>query len=173
MDKEIWIPIKETNNTYSVSNHGQVKRIKDSHRKGFSKIGKILTPANDGCGYYFCYLFFDGNKIMRKIHKLVCEQFIGPLQNGKNINHKDGNKSNNHVNNLEYITLSENQMHARYVLGKFRRRHILFTEDVVKIINRSKLGETATNIHKDYSHISISAIYRIIKRQTWKHIKLA
>jgi hypothetical protein len=76
-----------------------------------------LTPCQDASGYMRA-------KVARKscrVHGLVAETFIGPRPNGAQVNHKDGNKRNNAVCNLEYVTASQNIQHA-YDTGLKRSR---------------------------------------------------
>lgn len=94
--QEIWKRINGYPD-YQVSNFGRVK----SNRK-------ILTPWNDGKGYMKVELH---GKSMR-VHRLVAQAFIPNPENKKQINHKDGNKSNNDSSNLEWCTNSENTKHA-------------------------------------------------------------
>ena len=69
---------------------------------------RLLKPAKKG-GYLNVFL---GVNNQYKVHRLVAMQFIDNPENKKNVNHKDGNKLNNHVDNLEWVTLSENNQHA-------------------------------------------------------------
>lgn len=82
-----------------------------------------LKPRYDIHGYEY-YDFSDGKgKSERKyMHRLIAENYI-PKEKGKNyVNHKDGNKSNNLIENLEWVTPSENRLHSIYVLGNFPKK---------------------------------------------------
>ncbi len=107
MTKEKFI-ILDFNNDYAISNYGNVMNV---HTK------KILTPQDRG------YLFITlhnisntrGNKRYRnsyRIHRLVAKYFIENPENKPYVNHKDGNKHNNNVSNLEWVTEQENTIHA-------------------------------------------------------------
>lgn len=94
---------------YEISNYG---RLKNKH-------GRILKPRLQNSGYYFYSLYNGmGRNHQKQIttHKLVATHFLDVI-NGYDINHIDGNKHNNHVSNLEYISHSENAKHA-YRIGK-------------------------------------------------------
>ena len=96
------IPVKEVENSYLVSNDGQVKSIKSK------KLLKFLSLRG---GYRSVYITKINKKI--KVHRLVALAFIpNNDSNKKLVNHKDGNKLNNHVDNLEWTTSSENVKHA-------------------------------------------------------------
>jgi hypothetical protein len=63
-------------------------------------------------GYALVVLCANGKKNNKRVHCLVAESFLGSRPDGKHVNHKDGNKLNNSLNNLEYVTPGENQQHA-------------------------------------------------------------
>ncbi|WP_083826968.1 HNH endonuclease [Paenibacillus sp. HGF7] len=85
-----------------ISNFGRVKTIKG--RCG----GWLRTASTNNSGY----LFVNYNNKNHYLHRLVAHYFINPIPKGMVVNHKDGNKTNNHVNNLEIITYKENTRHA-------------------------------------------------------------
>lgn len=97
---EIWKEIENTNGKYFVSNFGRVKST--VRNKG------ILTPYAAGRGYLRIKIL---NRF-KYIHRLVAECFLDNPLNKIQVNHKDGNKTNNHVNNLEWATQEENMSHA-------------------------------------------------------------
>lgn len=95
---------------YQVSNLGNVKRIKQG--KGTRGIGKILSRPIDSCGYPNTSICIDGNRFTVRNHILVTKAFLGECPEDKEVNHKDGNKGNPVLSNLEYVTRSENGLHA-------------------------------------------------------------
>ena len=92
---------------YSVSLDGQVKN---------DETGLILS-ASEVTGGYLSVMLSPGRK-HKRIHRLVAEAFIPNPLGKEQVNHKDGNKKNNHVNNLEWVTVSENERHKIDILGK-------------------------------------------------------
>ena len=106
-DQETWIPIKNYEGIYEISNLGRVRRIKIS--KG--TLGGILLPDKNESGLFVTLrnLGYD-NKYL--IHRLVLENFIGINFIKPYVNHKDGNRWNNNINNLEWCTNSENVKHS-------------------------------------------------------------
>ena len=109
---EIWRDIKNYEGIYEVSNLGRIKSIS---RNGTIKENRILKP-NKVMGYSQVGLQKYGTRKYKKIHRLVAEAFIPNPENKKEVNHKDGNKANNCVDNLEWVTTSENQLHSYYKL---------------------------------------------------------
>ena len=84
---------------YQISNYGNV----------YSKQSKKIIPSwNDGNGYRAIHLWKNNRQYTKKIHRLVAEAFISNPNNYRDVNHKDENKENNVVFNLEWITHQDN-----------------------------------------------------------------
>jgi hypothetical protein len=108
---EIWKQILGFDGFYFVSNLGRIKSFKILNTQNKNKIGIIKKQRNNK-GYKIISVKFNKVKISLKVHRLVAMAFIPNPENKSQINHKDGNKSNNNVNNLEWATGSENVKHA-------------------------------------------------------------
>ncbi len=170
--KEVWRKIK--NYPYKISNFGRVKRIKSANG---TRIGKILKLLIHSHGYLYVRLYKKEKKGKDfRIHRLVAESFLGPCPDGKEVNHKDGNKKHNKVSNLEYTTHSENIKHAfelglKNHKGENHPSNKLREKDVLKI---RKLYRTGNYIQEEIAkmfNISRSLISHIVSRKNWKHIK--
>jgi hypothetical protein len=113
---EIWKDIKGYEALYQVSNLGRVKscRREVPHFRGGKRVvrERILKNSIIKDGYYMVQISKQNVAVSRTVARLVAEAFL--LKNGENleVNHIDGNKKNNCVTNLEWITHSENQSHA-------------------------------------------------------------
>lgn len=112
-----------------------------------SRTGKILKGRLDKNGYLLVNLYKDRQSYTRKVHRLVAEAFIPNPDNKTQVNHKDGNKSNNHVINLEWSTQSENMRHAyrnglNHISDLQRKR--------TSEINKVKLKGAYTWSHPEY-----------------------
>lgn len=92
---------------YSVSSDGKV----------YSRYGKELKQRDNGHGYLYVQICGDAGKRKEYVHRLVAHAFIANPENKKCVNHKDGDKANNCVSNLEWCTHEENIRHAAEVLG--------------------------------------------------------
>lgn len=119
--KEIWKDIKETEGYYQISNYGRVKSVSRFHKTkdtGYYSKEKILKPSMDTRGYLQVQIrkpegFNTSNGYKTKrIHQMVAEAFIPNPNNYPVINHKDGVKSNNYVENLEWCSQKYNIQHA-------------------------------------------------------------
>jgi len=110
--EEIWKRIKDFED-YEVSNQGRVK----SFKKWNGTNVRILKPRKNSRGYLYVILCKNRKRYTKKIHRLVLETFK-PIENLNKLecNHIDGNKENNYIENLEWVTKSENEKHA-YRIG--------------------------------------------------------
>lgn len=121
--QEIWKPIKKYEGLYSASNNGRIKSLNYKNKN----IEKPLNPTKQSCGYLKVELYKHGKSKVYYVHRLVAETFIQNPNNLPQVNHKDGNKQNNNIDNLEWVTPSQNQIHAvknglhapSYFKGKF------------------------------------------------------
>ena len=114
---EIWKDVKDYEGLYQISNYGRVKRLSKQKRnynintKKYDTIilpDKIVTPQLNQYGYYRIGLTKNGKRKCHSVHKLVAQAFIPNPENKPQINHKDENKQNNYVENLEWCTAKYN-----------------------------------------------------------------
>ena len=111
MKKEIWKPVKDYEESYEVSNYGNVRSVDRMVKclNGFEKRkGKVLKQSKNSSGYYVVNL----SRKSKLVHRLVAEAFIPNPNNLPIINHKDENPSNNNVDNLEWCTYRYNNMYG-------------------------------------------------------------
>ena len=118
MNKEIWKDIPEYEGLYQASNLGRIKSLKREHfipslnKKIWITNEKILRQGTGKDGYKYVVLTKNSNRKTYKVHKLVMKTFTNIQNKKRYINHIDGNKQNNVINNLEWCTNSENIKHA-------------------------------------------------------------
>jgi hypothetical protein len=177
---EVWVPAVGFEDSSEVSNFGNVRTIdrliiRSNGRKCFYK-GQDLKPMIRS-GYPSVTL---PDPISRKrtsqtIHAMVALAFIGVRPQGYCINHIDGNKLNNCVENLEYCTYSENKIHAyknglhNSNLGENHHSAKLTRNDVVIIRDRLAKGDSPEKIASNYG-VKGSTIRNINRFRTWNHI---
>lgn len=162
---EEWVPVPETNGKYSVTKDGKVR----SHIVYSS--GRLLKPVVGSHGYPVIGVSYpNGNRVTVPIHALVARTFLGPRPDGAHINHKDGNKLNSNLDNLEYISASANHVHAG-LNGLMQRGEDRY--------NSKLTAATAANIRASDEHYSVLAarygvssrtIYDVRQGRTWKWV---
>ena len=167
MDAERWLPVVGYEGWYDISSHGRVRRMKPYNN---TYAGLILKRILDGNGYMMANLSKDGDKRLLRIHQLVAAAFIGPCPEGKEVNHKDGIKTNSSPRNLEYVTSSENHLHAfriglRSEKGEKNNRSKLTESDVLDIRRRAA-NEPQAAIAEDFG-IHRSTVSKIFTRNIW------
>ena len=117
--EEIWKDIEEYEGIYQVSNYGRIKSlsrlIENSNNRTTKE--KIKKETKDKDGYLLITLSKNGIKKTCKVHRLVAQAFIPNPLNKRTVNHKDGNKQNNILDNLEWMTDKEQMKHCKEVLG--------------------------------------------------------
>jgi len=172
MVEEIWKTVP-SNDDYAVSNFGHIKRTRWVN--GAKRAGRSLG-YNCESGYREV-AFYDTKhrKTVRLIHQVVAEAFLGPCPPGKEINHKDGNKRNNRLDNLEYVTPSQNIRHAIEtgllvpVRGTQVSTSVLTNRQVRRIRERFKKGASMSDIARRLK-IGLTTVSDIVNRRTWTHI---
>lgn len=177
--KEIWKDIEGYEGIYQVSNTARViglprKFIRKDGKSYIVKKREIKVRIGWG-GYYNVALSLDGKKKTYPIHRLVAQAFIPNPLNKSQVNHIDGNKGNNNVDNLEWVTGSENVAHAfRTGLRKTVVGNHKLSEDDVRYIRKKYKNRTCyrwgkKELAKELG-ISTSTIDFVLKGITWKEV---
>lgn len=116
---ERWLDVPDYEGIYQVSDHGRIKslaRCRPNPLGGRGQIcqdERIMRPIANMNGYEFIFLKREGNRVKFYMHRLVAIVFIPNPHDKPIVNHKDRDRQNNHVLNLEWCTGSENQLHWR------------------------------------------------------------
>ena len=173
--KENWCPAVNWEGLYEVSDMGRVRRTGPDAIGRFRYIGHILSANKNNAGY-FQHLLHRASKKPKNvtIHSLVTATFIGPRPKDYQVNHKDLNKLNNYIGNLEYVTHSENMKHAYangvpHVRGSKHGMAKLTEEKVRKIRTLAAPGMMLKDIAPQFG-VNPSMISRIVNRVWWKHV---
>lgn len=188
--EEIIKPLNGFEGLYEISNLGYVigvERIiefKNTKRHIKRHINKnIPNPKNK---YIYVYLFKNNKNYAKRLHRLLAEHFIPNPENKPNINHIDGNRQNNNLSNLEWVTSKENSRHMYDVLGfktprekidkmresqKGEKHHKskLKEEQVLEIRKKLKDGYSELFLAKEYG-VAPNNIHCIKINKIWKHV---
>ncbi|QEM43271.1 HNH endonuclease [Bacillus phage Chotacabras] len=168
---EIWKSLDgiiDCGGNYIVSTYGNVKN---------ATAGNDLSLQVSPHGYNRAMLHNGKNRKNVFVHRLVALAFIPNPDNKPQVNHKDGNKLNNKVSNLEWVTPSENIQHAydselRAIKLGSEVNNATLTEDIVKLIKADLINCSSTAILAEKYNVSSSAISDIKVGITWSHVEV-
>lgn len=180
---ELWKPVIGFENLYEISNLGRVRsldRITESGQFRKGKIRECYCYVND---YKVVKLYYNGKTFNKYIHRLLAEAFV-PNPNPElydTVNHIDGNRGNNSLDNLEWCTQKQNIQHAWKTglipsvinSGESNTNSKLTEKDVLEIraiyVPHSK-GEFGTKALSERFGVTAKTIGRIIRKELWKNI---
>ena len=139
-----WKEIKGYEGKYKISNYGEVvslPRYKQNHSKLQEVPMKQIKPyINKKNGYVYVYLCNDGKYKNIRLHKIVAETFLDNPNNYNQINHIDGNKQNNRLDNLEWCTASYNIKDMKKRNGKYDNDKLI-VKKYKKLKSCTKVGK--------------------------------
>jgi hypothetical protein len=165
---EIWKEVKGFENEYEVSNLGNlrskdrfVKHYIEGANRFYKGQSKKIRLGKDG--YYRCNLKKDSNRFNFRVHRLVAEAFIENKELKNYVNHINGIKTDNRVENLEWCSASENVIHA-VEIGLIKTK----INDIEALkIHSSKLSNR--KLAKEYN-VDSTIIWRIKNKKAYKHL---
>ncbi len=170
---EIWKPIPGYDDYYMASSTGKVLSLERTVRAPKGMGGTKTYPEAelksyvDKYGYCCTSLNIDGRSKTKKVHRLVMSAFCG--ESLLHVNHIDGDKLNNNLYNLEYVTPRDNVRHSRRVLkqviGEAVNTAILTRNQVIEI-RENGAGLTIPELAMMYG-VHVETIRHIIKRTSW------
>lgn len=160
--REFWLEIEEAPR-YAVSSWGRVKNV---------ITGRVLRPGLVGAGYLNVIIAAnDGERLSRKVHRLVAKAFYEEVEPSLEVNHIDGDKLNNAVWNLEWATRSQNIRHA-YREKLFRNRQ----GGLIRVLETGQLFETldecaeALGYHRSSIGLCLKGLRRSIGGYTFERV---
>lgn len=165
----LWRDIPDYEGKYRVSDSGMVMRI--GAGTGVTH-GRILKQGTHKMGYRIVQLWKNNVGHRFLVHRLVCAAFYGLIPDGYEVNHINGDKADNRVENLEYVTRIENLQHAFDIglmnnVGSSNPMSKLTEAQVAEIRALHAGGMGYKNIAKQYG-VTWEAVRNIIKGRSWK-----
>ena len=158
---ELWRNIDGYKEMYQVSSFGRVR----SYKFGYQK---ILKQRINNSGRFYVNLCLEGKYKSILTHRLVVIHFLG--KSNLTVNHKNGNKLNNNVNNLEWVSFEENIKHAKannlFCKGSRNGKTKLTNRDIQLIRYKYKLGKSQRIIGKEFG-VSHACIFKIVNNISW------
>lgn len=184
--REVWLPVVGWEGLYEVSNRGRVRsldrlliftrvRLKIVQQCRVVRKGRMLVcHGQQSSGYLAVNLSREHQMSRKVVHRLVMQAFVGPGAYGEQVNHINGDKCDNRLENLEWVTPAENTRHA-FALGlRFTRRgykvKYRVTPTQVKEIRCLSAEGWSLRMLVDRFDAPMSTINRIVLRQTWKNV---
>lgn len=167
MDKEIWKDIDGYDGLYQVSNLGNVRSFKRGKLR-------IMAFSTNKYGYHKITLHDNKVKKHTTIHQLVAKAFIPNPENKPQVNHINGIRNDNRLENLEWCTAKENTNHSIEILnsrkiGEHHSCSILDTKTVLLIVDLDKKGFLIKEI-SNITGVKSSTINNVINGRSWSHI---
>lgn len=164
---EIWKQVVGYEGYYSVSNFGRIRREGKQHGATIGYISNHqICPVT---GYDKKFLCKNGHRKPNNVHDIVANAFLGTKPVGFEVNHINGIRHDNRCENLEYVSKSQQQIHARRVLKKTNAIK-LTKDDIINIRNQHKRGKlNNVQLGKLYN-VSDGHICNIVNMKSWKYI---
>lgn len=179
---EQWKAVVGYEGFYEVSDQGRVRSVDrfvknnygDGSQHRVKRRGIVMKVRENRYGYLYLVISKQGKPKTISVHRLVAMAFIGEITDGLEVNHIDGCKTNNRVENLEIVTHAENIHHAmrtglRNNKGERHNRAKLTETQVLEIRAKMDGGASGTVLAEEYG-VYYTAIYKIARRELWKHI---
>lgn len=173
VNKEQWLDIVGWEGFYQISDMGRLRSL----QRPFVPQDRILKACLDSDGYLFAGLFKNGKRLAcPKIHRLVLEAFVGLRPSGMEGRHKDGNKLNNRLDNIEWATHEVNELdkseHGTVLCGSKIGTSKLTENEVseIRMLWATSRFTYNQSVLARMFKVGQFCIWSIIHRKTWKHI---
>lgn len=160
----MWKPVREYEGFYEISNTGKIKRVSTNRKYKFKE--RILKKRLNRDGYVITALTKNRKTEYFRVHRLVYETFVGKIEDGKEINHIDGNRENNNIKNLEVVSHKDNVRYSISVLNHKIGGHNVHKQKV-KCVETGVVYESVRSASKCVKGASAVTISNIINKR-WR-----
>jgi hypothetical protein len=175
MEGEEWRPVVGFEERYEVSSMGRVRRSFSAPKCRSTYPGRLLNPDLSECGYYRARLCRNGKHQVEQVHRLIARAFLPGFEPNRQVNHKNGNKADNRLENLEWVTPRQNVLHAwRTGLCKPLRGEASgsskLTKKEVEVILFLNAHKVAEKLLAEAFGVTIATVSSIVRGETWVHV---
>lgn len=176
-EKEIWKDIPEYKGMYQASNLGRIRsldrkitQLANGGKTKFTymKKGRILAQGIQNGGYPIVSISVNAKRKICTVHRLVASAFIDNPNNYREVNHKDGNKSNNSIENLEWVKHSDNIKHSYRELKQKRYNRPIKCIETGVVYSSCKEASDKTGINVGSINHAVNGLYTHAGGFTWK-----
>ena len=171
---ECWKDIDDFKGLYQVSSEGRVRSLDrmiydEKNNRKYLLSGKIMNLYDNGNGYLVVHLRKNNKRYVKYIHRLVAKEFLSDYNEKQTVNHKDFNKKNNDINNLECCSLQENLKYS-YVNDRYKNASSKRVDKILIKTNEKKkrlanqiiklrllgmsIEKIAKNVHLKYEYVN-------------------
>lgn len=160
--REVWIPISGFEDKYLINKRADIWSV---------YADKVIKSFVQSSGYASVALCVKGKKTKKLVHRLVAEAFLSNPESKPCVHHKDGNRLNNHVENLEWCTYKENN-HESIKAGRWKQfgeKHPHTTISKKDVVNIRTSEMSQKKLAQKYG-VSQGTISNIKRKITWKHV---
>lgn len=157
---------------FLISSFGRIFSLNYKKQKGNVKELKTIIDKD---GYYIIPINYQGVKKLYKVHRLVALTFIKNNKNKPEVNHIDGDKSNNKVMNLEWCTTQENIIHAHTTglaksKGEYNSQNVYSEKQIIKVCELLSENNMSMREISKFTDVGYSVVNSILHGKSWNHI---
>ncbi len=169
-----FVPLSGYDNLYCINPFGEIVSPSNTDQSGHLRKCRILKPQKDRKGYLRIGLQLNGTRKYFFVHRLVAGTFLQKVVGKTQVNHKDGDKQNNYVGNLEWVTNQENVIHSYRNNLRKPTNHVGERNNMAKLkeqdIQRIKTSDMSVQELAELFGVSKSCIYKVKQHRRWIHV---
>ena len=172
---EVWLAVDGLSGRYDVSSFGRVRSLERIDSIGHRVPSRILKEdCSHPKGYRRVSMSAEGKVVRRLVHRIVAAAFLPNETNLAEVNHRDGDPTNNRVDNLEWISSSGNKMHAHYVIktgcGPYgKARPVIASDGKAEVTYPSMMEARRAGFHSSGVALCCAGKTTMYRGYTWKY----